>query len=94
MRFSLIALAIVKFPRPVLDAIYLAEKTRFRENKNVGSNRDGKGLYCVVRSIEVEHRVFTYITLRHDTYIITQLANIEIINYCLMPMLCTYVSYV
>ena len=38
------ALAIVNFPRPVLDAIYLAEKPD-------SENRDGKGLYCVVRSI-------------------------------------------
>ena len=33
MRFSLIALAIVKFPRPVLDAICLAERPDLKKIK-------------------------------------------------------------
>ena len=53
------ALAIVNFPTPVVDAIYVSSrKTKFRENKHIGSNRGRNGLYGVVRSIEVGHRVF------------------------------------
>ena len=53
------ALAIVNFPRPVLDAICLAKRPDSEKIKIcIGSNSDRNRLHGIVRSIEVGHRVF------------------------------------